>query len=1131
MDGFRGILTGLLSQDNAVRRGAEEFYTREMTINAAGGLSLLLQMLQDKTADALHRSFAGVLLRQAIEKYSSALPADGVSQIRATMLELWATEADTQILTRLTHALAQSAAQSGWTELIPSLLAQVGSMQPTNVQSFLSLVEKIADYRPSDIQANINTLGGFLAQSLSSPESIVAVASAKATGAAILALEDEGIRSSFRAALPPILTVLGATLSRNDEHDATNIMQHLIGIAQSYPIFFKGNVDALVGAMLSVAGAEGFEFSTRNVALELMVTLTESAPAMARRCAGLVQGLVPLAMSLMLEVEDEDSEWAQGIYAPQSIDDDDNYLVGEDAIERAASGMGGRILSPVIFAGVQEWSQSPEWRRRRAAIVSLVRLAEGAVEVFKAQLPNALNFLETALADASPRVQYEAVQAVGQFSLLFPESSTQIVARFLPLLTRGLKTVTMCQKVRGHCAAAMINMTNPETCDAETLEPHMSSLLEALLASLQTAPIQVQSHCLVLLGFVAQVSEEAFVPYYQSFMPGVKSILTSAAGEGMEELRGKAMECAGLIGEAVGDEVFSADAMEIMQLLLTVMHAGDMSRSSDVVFDSILPACASIAKALGDKFVQFLPFVMGPLLEGANRVIEFSMTNATEEEAAAEAEHDETTGMDSAVIPIAGVYKRVTLNTHAVQQKTKACSMIFEYAAALKGNMGQFMQPSLHALIPCITDKHSPEMRSSASLGVARVFEAYVDSAKRGATPPAEVTKVMDECMSRLINALAGENNDDARASAAEAFRDILQACYESSPENVDGTRNIESIMVRPSLESAQANSKRLLSLAAECVKRRAEKEHEFISSEVLEDEDRGAFEEEIEMEEELLSNLVDAIGQYIKLHREAFMGHFNTSIAPAFLPYLSPDQPKALQIVAVCMMDDAIEFGGKGMDMYLRSGLPLFLQNLSSDDNVLRQSSSYGIAQICKEAPAFAAANLRNIIPALMTLIQSPEARDSDNEGTTENALFALGCLIGSAAPTLKDPVAWAGVDRSQVGETWLKGLPLMADESEAKSAHHQLCNAIDTMDATVLGEQMSRLSDVVRVLASVLVSTKTHGKDDTALATPATVQRMQLIASQIRTMVPADQLTASCVFLTDKQLTALQWAQIPTH
>lgn len=56
-------------------------------------------------------------------------------------------------------------------------------------------------------------------------------------------------------------------------------------------------------------------------------------------------------------------------------------------------------------------------------------------------------------------------------------------------------------------------------------------------------------------------------------MPGVKSILRLSTGNSphLVTLRGKAMQCAGLIGEAVGDRQFHDDAMEIMQLLIGAM--------------------------------------------------------------------------------------------------------------------------------------------------------------------------------------------------------------------------------------------------------------------------------------------------------------------------------------------------------------------------------------------------------------------------------------------------------------------------------------------------------------------------------------------------------------------------------
>lgn len=51
-------------------------------------------------------------------------------------------------------------------------------------------------------------------------------------------------------------------------------------------------------------------------------------------------------------------------------------------------------------------------------------------------------------------------------------------------------------------------------------------------------------------------------------MPGIKSIMIEAIAPHLSVLRAKAMECVGIIGEFVGDEVFASDALEVMEILL-----------------------------------------------------------------------------------------------------------------------------------------------------------------------------------------------------------------------------------------------------------------------------------------------------------------------------------------------------------------------------------------------------------------------------------------------------------------------------------------------------------------------------------------------------------------------------------
>lgn len=52
------------------------------------------------------------------------------------------------------------------------------------------------------------------------------------------------------------------------------------------------------------------------------------------------------------------------------------------------------------------------------------------------------------------------------------------------------------------------------------------------------------------------------------------------------------------------------------------------------------------------------------------------------------------------------------------------------------------------------------------------------------------------------------------------------------------------------------------------------------------------------EEEEDVLSTLVDAMGQLLKLHGPALMPFFDEVVAPKFAPFLDSSQPQALQVI-----------------------------------------------------------------------------------------------------------------------------------------------------------------------------------------------------------------------------------------
>lgn len=565
---FINILQALMSTNNQQRKDAETLFQTQLEQNPQEILLILLQNFSNQNLDPVIRLFSAVLLRRATENYVSKLNESNLEQFRQLLFQCWIQEPDSKLSLKLSHVIAQTTTTSPWDTLIPSLFQVVQTNNNLSLNT-LALLELLADYSPELVTLHYQKISEFLAAFLSSENPLVRMTCAKATVACIAGMDNDNARSHFTSFIDPILNVLGSALSLGDESDATNLIEHLVSVAQLQPLFFKHNFDNLVNCMFTVGNSESLEISTRFMSLELLITLVESAPALARRSNGFAENLIKMTMTFMLEVDDDEESWKRGSYL--ETDEDEDALTGDEAIERISSGLGGKSVSDIILTLVQGYFNNSDWRYRRAAVASVCRLAEGSTKHFSKYLSHGLTFLNIALQDHSVRVKYEAIQTVGRFSELFSENSSQFVELFLPVLATLMQNPNNCPKIRGHCASALINLLHPKTCDKEALEKFLDPLLQSLLSCLQDAPYEVRAPCLVVLGCVSQISQESFAPYYDRFMPGIKSILIEATSAEFVELRGKAMECAGLIGEAVGEQKFAKDALEIMRLFVHAM--------------------------------------------------------------------------------------------------------------------------------------------------------------------------------------------------------------------------------------------------------------------------------------------------------------------------------------------------------------------------------------------------------------------------------------------------------------------------------------------------------------------------------------------------------------------------------
>ena len=185
------------------------------------------------------------------------------------------------------------------------------------------------------------------------------------------------------------------------------------------------------------------------------------------------------------------------------------------------------------------------------------------------------------------------------------------------------------------------------------------------------------------------------------------------------------------------------------------------------------------------------------------------------------------------------------------------------------------------------------------------------------------------------------ETDEECRGCLAEAVSGCMMVLYESGGTDPTTGEQLPPIITLPETHVNPVIGE-ILAAAQESVKRRMEAEVEAKKSD-WDEEAELSLEESLELEEELMSELVDAHGYILKMNGPAFLPVFNALSAPFFRTLLPVGTHHSLATAAVCVFDDAIEFIGEGAHVYLDISLPAFLHYAQSPHPILRQASIYG--------------------------------------------------------------------------------------------------------------------------------------------------------------------------------------------
>jgi hypothetical protein len=1092
---FQQVLAATLSPEEAPREQAEAYITGWLAQPDWFTANLILAL---STASAVEiRTVAALTFRrhifnitdQELSLWPRCQPATHL-ECKTRLLASLGAETDASVRKKIGDAisvLAQmliSDAESvlpqsetpAWPELLQALWQSAGHANGEMREIGLHILSEVPNIFGSQLERYLGEVGRLIQGALADPLLAVKVAGSRAFVSFVVNL-DKRQQAAFVPLFPALLQVITQACAE-DELSARDVLTAVVELAEIEPKFMRPNMEVLTQQMMLIAKEGGLEDGTRRLGVEVLVVLSEEAPAMVRKFPGLVQQLIPLLILFCSEIE-EDEEWPT-----QDQDDipeeDQNSTVGEQSLDRVACALGGNIVLPEVFKLLPTLlADQAKWQNRAAALSTIAAIAEGCLEQLRTALDQVVAAVAPRLIDPHPRVRYAACNSIGQLSLDYApdpskphQSSFQSLhhAAVVPHLLKLMEDPVNC-RVQAHGAAALVNFC--EHANKEVLAPYLNDILTRLGAMLQSPFKIVLEQTVTAIATVADSSEKLFQTYYPHFMPLLKQILVTANDPKYRLLRGKTMECISLIGIAVGKEVFAADAADVMGVLQQSQVAG--MEDDDPQISYMLAAWARMCEILGTDFMPYLQYVMPPLIKSVQleaKVI-FLDTDDNEEDLDGGAENWE-------VVPVADD-KRIGIKTSILEEKSTACEMLKIYVSQLGGGFAPYVANVSTIMIGLLEFVFEEKVRMCAASTLAPLLY----SAMQEPTLLVRVPEMWANFAPALIKAANNETDHEVLSWQIESVKDCIEQIG-----TVPGCITPELIQQVAAgivcwMDDYEGRYRQRLS----------EKEDEDYDA----DADVKLQEDE-QTDVEIIQQIAHLMHALFVTLKDDFLAYFD-HLNPYFLRMMTPERPSADRQWALCVFDDLVEACGAQSVKYAAQFVPAILGGLQDKTPAVRQAASYGIGVMASVVGDPYVEQCKQALPILQQVIQAPTSRDFGNLEATENAISAILKIVQNPA---------CGVPLATMLPGFLQMLPFKEDQEEADYVYGFLCELIMNSDPAMTPECLARF---LFIMAESLNTALVPLESETGLKCRQTIQHMQAVGAEamagLFAQLPAEQQT----------------------
>uniref|UniRef100_A0A8D0GCP0 Importin 5 n=1 Tax=Sphenodon punctatus TaxID=8508 RepID=A0A8D0GCP0_SPHPU len=1017
---FYLLLGNLLNPDNAVRKQAEETYEN---IPGQSKVTFLLQAVRNAAAAEEVRQMAAVLLRRLLsasfEEVYPTLSPDVQTAIKSELLLIIQMETQSSMRKKICDIVAELArnlidedGNNQWPEGLKFLFDSVSSQTVGLREAALHIFWNFPGIFGNQQQHYLEVIKRMLVQCMQDLENpTIRTLSARAAAAFVLANEHNlPLLKHFADLLPGILQAVNDSCYQNDD----SVLKSLVEIADTVPKYLRPHLEPTLQLSLKLCADTSLSNMQRQLALEVIVTLSETAAAMLRRHTNIVAQAIPQMLAMMVDLE-EDEDWANA----DELEDDD--------FDRYAK-LFNTELSPFIVSLLFY---------RHAGLMALSAIGEGCHQQMEGILNEIVNFVLLFLQDPHPRVRYAACNAIGQMATDFaPGFQKKFHEKVIAALLQAMEDQGN-QRVQAHAAAALINFT--EDCPKSLLIPYLDNLVKHLHSTMviklqeliQKGTKLVLEQVVTSIASVADTAEEKFVPYYDLFIPSLKHIVENAVQKELRLLRGKTIECISLIGLAVGKEKFMQDASDVMQLLLKTQTDFSELEDDDPQISYMISAWARMCKILGKEFQQYLPVVMGPLMKTASIKPEVALLDTQDMENMSDDDAWEFVNL--------GDQQSFGIKTAGLEEKATACQMLVCYAKELKEGFVDYTEQVVKLMVPLLKFYfHDDILLIRVRVAAAESMPLLLECARvRG---PEYLTQMWHFMCDALIKAIGTEPDSDVLSEIMHSFA----KCIEVMGDGCLNNEHFEELggILKAKLEEHFKNQE------LRQVKRQDEDYDEQVEESLQDEDDSDVY---------ILTKVSDILHSVFSSYKGKVLPWFE-QLLPLIVNLICPHRPWPDRQWGLCIFDDVVEHCSPSSFKYAEYFLRPMLQSICDNSAEVRQAAAYGVGVMAQFGGDSYRPFCTEALPLLVRVIQSADAKTKENVNATENCISAVGKIMKFKPDS---------VNVEEVLPHWLSWLPLHEDKEEAVHTFNYLCDLIESNNPIVLGPNNTNLPRIFNIIA----------------------------------------------------------------